>query len=229
MNELYLDKSGMDFSDKSTSDIRSDSPNTSSRRTIFISYIKEDESSSEDDKERIYQFESQKLQRKNDEEIIKRNYVESQIDVENTTEDLVRNLEERLAFFDSIAGDDYTFIEKNMIDIEKNHSMKMLGDVIQTIYIRNFDNSSIMAGICKALMRYDIEEVTPWGPTMLAGLINHPSEMVKEYVVELIDNWDDKELLPILSTIEIKSKWLTNYINDVVDRLEKDVLSKKVV
>ena len=109
--------------------------------------------------------------------------------------------------------------EDFIIEIEHKYKFHILGDVVQTVYSRNYDKSHYMVGICKALLRYDLDEVRPWGVVLLSGLINHPDETVKEYVVQLIDNWNDKELLPILRTIEVSSEWLRDYINEVVNSL----------
>lgn len=113
----------------------------------------------------------------------------------------------------------YSKTEEMVIDIEHNYSLRILGDVIQTVYIRNYNKPNYLIGICNALLRYDLEEVKPWAIVLLSGLINHPNETVKEYVVQLIDNWNDKALLPILGTIEIVSEWLKDYVNEVVKNI----------
>ena len=108
--------------------------------------------------------------------------------------------------------------------------MRILGEVIQNIYVQHFDNPLYLLGICRALLRYDLDEVKPWGAAMLAGLLNHPDERVKEYTVQLIDNWSDVELLPILKTLQVTTDWLQDYIKDVVESLEKEnVLYQKII
>lgn len=55
---------------------------------------------------------------------------------------------------------------------------------------------------------------------ILIGLLNHKNETVKEYAVMLLDNWKDKSLVPVLRNIDCKSKWLQEYIKDVLFSLE---------
>lgn len=131
---------------------------------------------------------------------------------------LSRKLESLLNIY-PFETDIETRCEDFIIEIEHKYSFNILGGVIQTIYTNNYDKPSYLIGICNALLRYDLEEVKPWGSVILSGLINHPNETVKEYVVQLIDNWNDKSLLPMLKTIDISSEWLREYVNDVIKKI----------
>lgn len=143
---------------------------------------------------------------------------------------LVTQLENALDLYDDEEGKSVSSAEKTIIEIEKKHKMRILGEVVQTVYVRHFHNASYLVGICNSLLRYDLDEVQPWGATMLAGFLNHPDERVQEATVQLIDNWADTELLPILKTLQVSSKWLENYVNDVVINLEKkSVLYQKAI
>jgi hypothetical protein len=86
--------------------------------------------------------------------------------------------------------------EKKIIDIANTYNFRVLGDVVQKIYIQYNDFPHMLVGICVCLERYDYEEVLPWGPTMLMGLLNHKSNLVKEYAIGLVENWATVELLP---------------------------------
>ena len=161
--------------------------------------------------------------------IVRRNASEEEIEKNKVVAELVQKLEKALEMFDA-EDEDYSSSERIVIQIEHNYQMRILGEVIQDIYVHHFDNPLYLLGICNALLRYDLDEVRPWGAAMLAGLINHPDERVKEYAVQLIDNWCDVELLPILKTLQVSSGWLSDYIKDVVKNLEKEnVLYQKVV
>ncbi len=110
--------------------------------------------------------------------------------------------------------------ERRIIDIEQNYTMAILGEVLQKIYIKHFDEPLILAGICDCLCRFDLSEVNPWGPAMLAGLLNHKSETVQEYATLLIENWSDISLLPMLESIDFSSKWLIEYVKEVIAYLK---------
>lgn len=137
---------------------------------------------------------------------------------------LVSKLEKSLEIFEFDSGS-LSSVEKDVIAIEKEYNMRILGNVLQTIYYKHFDKPMYLVGICSALLRYDLDEVKPWGIIMLSGLLNHPDERVKEATIELIDNWSDVELLPLLKTLEVSSKWMRDYIERIVHNLESiDVL-----
>ena len=133
--------------------------------------------------------------------------------------DLFSKLEKSLDLFE-FESESMSVVEKEIIDIENKYNMGILGEVLQFIYMRHFNEPKYLVGICSALLRYDFDEVKPWGVAMISGLINHPDERVKESTIELIDNWSDTELLPILNTLQVSSEWMRAYIDKVVANLE---------
>lgn len=142
---------------------------------------------------------------------------------------LIVDLEKELDLFDD-ESEEYSSAERKIIEIEHKYNMRVLGEVIQNIYVRHFDNPLYLCGICRALLRYDLDEAKPWGAAMLTGLLNHSDDRVKEYTIQLIDNWCDVELLPILKALQVSTDWLRDYIMDVVDRLENEnVLYQKII
>lgn len=95
-------------------------------------------------------------------------------------------------------------------------SVEDLGAILQRIYLSCNDNINLLCGLCQYLISFDLNEVMPWGPMILIGLLNHKNETVKEYAVMLLDNWKDKSLIPVLRNTDCKSKWLQEYIKDVL-------------
>lgn len=114
-----------------------------------------------------------------------------------------------------------TSAERLALEIEKKYSARILGEVLQSIYIKYNDFPNMLLGICKSMGLFELNEVMPWGPTILVGLLSHKNENVKEYAVSVVENWLDKELLPILKNLDCSSKWLKEYIQDVVKMLEE--------
>ena len=161
--------------------------------------------------------------------LARRNIIDEEAEKDRVIEKLVYELEEELNLFDE-ENEEYSSAERKIIEIEHDYKMRILGEVIQHIYVRNFDNPLYLIGICRSLLRYDLEDVKPWGVAMLAGLLNHSDERVKEYTIQLIDNWSDVELLPLLKTLQVTNGWLKDYIKDVVEKLErKNVLYQKII
>lgn len=103
--------------------------------------------------------------------------------------------------------------------ILEESTLSTLGTVLQNIYLSHNDESNILCGICKYLTTYDLDEVLPWGPLILIGMLNHKDETVKEYAVMLLDNWKDETLVPVLRNLDCKSSWLKAYIQDVLSSL----------
>lgn len=161
--------------------------------------------------------------------VVRQNFYENEMEKDALVKRLINELESALELFD-VENESFSSSEKKIIEIEHKYNMRILGEVIQDIYVRHFDNPTFLVGICKSLLRYDLDEVRPWGAAMLTGFLNHPDERVMEYTVQLIDNWCDCELLPILKTLQVNSRWLKDYIDNVVAELENAyVLYQKIV
>lgn len=155
----------------------------------------------------------------------------------------IRSLEERTRFIDEVKEknqqqeDLANIIEKNLLsslmnyslenetlseaekmisEIARKYSFSFLGEIITKIYVNNYDLQNVISGICAGLERFDSSEVFPWGQSIVIGLINHKSTIVKERVISLIDNWNDSSLLPALKSMNVSSLWMRNYINEVI-------------
>ena len=145
------------------------------------------------------------------------------------TKKLAKELVIELKFF-SINDSESSSAEKKIWKMPEEYSFRILGEVLQDIYVEYNDYPNILAGICKGLSQFDLDEVTPWGQTLLAGMLNHKSEIVKEYAVALVESWADVSLLPILKNLDCHAVWLKEYISEVISYLEEcNVLSEKTV
>jgi len=105
-------------------------------------------------------------------------------------------------------------------DIVTKFSVSVLGSAFQNIIVKYNDFPNILCGIAKCLCSFDLAETASWGPMILISLLSHKSETVKEYAVMLLENWEDRDILPILRNIDCSSPWLRKYINSVVENLE---------
>jgi len=121
--------------------------------------------------------------------------------------------------------------EEMICGIANEFSMRVLGEVITGVYIKCYHNQKAIAGICYSLERYDSQEVYPWGQSIVLGLVNHKSEIVKERVISLIENWGDISLVLALKNMDISSTWMEKYVNNVITYLERknNVLCEKAV
>lgn len=111
--------------------------------------------------------------------------------------------------------------EEYICTIAERYSLRVLGEVLTRIYITNYGNQNVIAGICSGLEHFDANDVFPWGQGIIIGLINHKSELVKERVISVIDNWGDTSLLQVLKNIDISSTWMKEYVRGVIKYLEE--------
>lgn len=130
----------------------------------------------------------------------------------------------------TVEDSELTNAERLALEIERKYSSRILGEVLQNIYVKYNEYPTMLVGICKSIGHFELKDVMPWGPTMLVGLLSHKSENVKEYAVAVVENWADIDLLPVLKNLDCASEWLKAYIQDVVDYLEECyVLRKKII
>ncbi|WP_418747099.1 hypothetical protein [Frisingicoccus sp.] len=136
---------------------------------------------------------------------------------------LVAGLEQELLILlknYSLENETMSLAESKIYDIANKYSFRVLGDIIQRLYVQYYNLPNVIAGICTSLERFDACEVMPWGQSMILGLINHKNELVKERVIGLIENWADVSLLPALKNIDISSEWMREYVDEVILFLE---------
>lgn len=120
----------------------------------------------------------------------------------------------------SIESETLSQAEEVVCEIADKYSMRLLGEALTEIYINCYDQQNVIAGICSSLERFDASEVSPWGQSIVIGLVNHNSNLVKERVISLIENWGDTSLLTVLKNIDISSTWMREYVNEVIAYLE---------
>ncbi len=99
-------------------------------------------------------------------------------------------------------------------------SMSIFGAALQSIIAKYNDYTNVLCAVAKCLCSFDLEQTAEWGPMVLIALLNHKNETVKEYAVFLLENWEDRNLLPILRNLDCHATWLREYIDSVVIGLE---------
>lgn len=175
------------------------------------------------------QLDNRKVTSYLEERIIEEAVLAQQIKRDELVARLTKRMINSLKYF-ADENDDLSSAERLMLEIDAKYSTRILGEVLQNIYIQCNDYPNMLVGICKGIARFELEEVMPWGPTMLVGLLVHKNETVKEYAVSVVENWADVTLLPVLKNLDCASEWLKEYIQDVVNYLEECyVLHKKII
>ena len=120
----------------------------------------------------------------------------------------------------SLESETLSQAEEMVCEVADRYPLRLLGEVLTGIYINCYDQQNVIAGICSSLERFDATEISPWGQSIVIGLVNHKSDLVKERVISLIENWGDTSLLTVLKNIDISSTWMREYVNGVIAYLE---------
>ncbi len=68
---------------------------------------------------------------------------------------------------------------------------------------------------------FELEEVKPYGLSVISYLLILKDETVKEYVISVVENWSAVEFLPALKRLKCSSPWLKEYNNNVIKYLEE--------
>lgn len=89
---------------------------------------------------------------------------------------------------------------------------------LQTIFLRNNSNSSILVGLLRVIARIDYSEIYPQGQIMAIAAFSHKNIEVQECGVRAFENWDyaEEESIKTLENHKVSVKWLQEYINRVV-------------
>jgi len=101
---------------------------------------------------------------------------------------------------------------------------------LTTVFIENFTNTRILLGVLIIISRFDYFIIYPEGQLMATTALSHKDPEIQECGVRAFENWGNRHSLRILKNIKAPTEWLQEYINEVIDDLEKElhgITSKK--
>lgn len=93
---------------------------------------------------------------------------------------------------------------------------------LNDIFVENFSNPAMLIGILQIISRLPYLDVYPEGQTMALAALSHDSVEVKECGVRAFENWGSLASLNILKKLHVSPLWLQEYINTVVQYLQKE-------
>ncbi len=138
----------------------------------------------------------------------------------NALKSIEKELIKELKYF-SVDNSDITNAERLALDIAKNYSACTLCEILLDISVQYIFYSDMQIGICKILEHFELEEVKPYGLSVISYLLILKDETVKEYVISVVENWSAVEFLPALKRLKCSSPWLKEYNNNVIKYLEE--------
>ncbi len=101
---------------------------------------------------------------------------------------------------------------------------------LNTIFIESFNNTRILLGVLIIVSRFDYSMIYPEGQIMATAALSHEDPEIQECGVRAFENWGNRHSLKILKNLKVTTKWLQEYINEVIDDLEEElhvIASKK--
>lgn len=128
-------------------------------------------------------------------------------------------------FLNLIYEEDFEYGLENRIDVFLREKMLTNScatkEWLNSIFIRNFDDTKILISILRAISRMNFDEISPQGPTMVIAGLSHDNLQVQECSVRVLENWENSESLRILENVKVRQSWLQDYIDDVVNDLRE--------
>ena len=101
---------------------------------------------------------------------------------------------------------------------------------LNTIFIESLTNTGILLGVLIIVSRFDYSMIYPEGQIMATAALSHKDPEIQECGVRAFENWGNRNSLKILKNLKVPTEWLQEYINEVIDDLEKElhvITSKK--
>lgn len=126
-----------------------------------------------------------------------------------------------------INEEDFEYGIENKTDLlikdQMNLNSLATKDWINSIFVENFSNPTILIGILRIIGRLDYISTFPEGQTMAVAALSHSNVEVQECGVRAFENWGTLESLQILENLTVSTKWLQDYIDQVVQDLKKEI------
>ncbi|MDE0471718.1 MAG: hypothetical protein OXH57_07230 [Ekhidna sp.] len=92
------------------------------------------------------------------------------------------------------------------------------------LYLNYFrTDRKILLSLLRIVEYLDKELLFPTGQTMAISALVHSNDEVKELGVRILENWCSVESYEILKNIKVDTRWLQQYINQVILDLEKEL------
>jgi len=103
--------------------------------------------------------------------------------------------------------------------IEDNRMLAL--QMINQVYIENVGNAHVQIGILHLSSHLDYSVGFPTLQTIALAALNDKNDDVKDYAVRCYENWNHIDGMRVLKTIHTDTKWLQDYIDDVIDSLSE--------
>jgi hypothetical protein len=94
---------------------------------------------------------------------------------------------------------------------------------LNELFLKFFHDETILIGILRLIGRFDEQIIFPQGHTMALAVLNHENDEVKELGIRAFEKWCSIESLNVLQKIKTETKWLQDYIDQVICDLKEEL------
>lgn len=91
---------------------------------------------------------------------------------------------------------------------------------LNEVFVKNFKNEVILIGMLRIISRFEIDEIFPQGQTMAIAALSHKNDEIKELGIRAFEKWGSEESLEILKSLDLSSRWLKEYVEQIIEDLE---------
>lgn len=133
-----------------------------------------------------------------------------------------------LSRFDIIEDGMYTESQKflySLAERERDPYSFISGIFQQMSYLAIRNNEfKVLFSILHIMSHYTDKQINEsYGDVfILSTLFSHEKDLLKEAAIKVFENWNKKEHAEFLKKFEIKTKWIDNYRQDVIEFLENE-------
>lgn len=152
------------------------------------------------------------------------------VDENTLNENRIKFLEERITpqLISIIQDDDFEFGRRSRsIDLVEEQ-IKINKIAVQNWFNKIFldyfkGDEKLLLGLLRVVEYLDKDLFFPTGQTMAISALSHKSDEIKEMGVRIFENWGAIESYELLKNVKVDSKWLQEYINQVVKDLKDEL------
>jgi len=120
---------------------------------------------------------------------------------------------------------EFGFKSRSELVIREQFSINALAtrNWLNELFIENFHNEKILLGLLRIIGRFEEEIIFPQGQTMALAALVHESNEIKELGIRAFENWNSLNSLEVLRKISVESKWLQDYLTQVIEDLTEEL------
>ncbi len=126
--------------------------------------------------------------------------------------------------YDEFEDGEISRSEKYIKDNFNTETKDYILDALMQIYLDNFNNNDeqILLGVMEMISGRKYEEVAPKGQVMSLGLLQHKNIYLRDRAIQVYEQWNSKEGIKVLKSLNCDQKWLQDYVDKVIMYLEQD-------